>query len=108
LQHSHFAVVFVSQSAKMPIHSLSRKLTKNQRDSAVAKTKEQKKKEREKRVAQKKLVVAAKRREIAKQSETTDEKGARGKKVITAGVKQQPQAQVTSAKPNITHRRAGG
>jgi len=73
----------------------------------VAKTKQQKQKEREKRVAQKKLADTAKRREIAKT--TADAAPAavtRGGKVMTGGVKQK--AQVTSAKPTVAHRRAGG
>ena len=75
----------------------------------MAKSKDKKKKEREKRVAQKKLAEAAKRRELAKKNDSADSKGPRGKQVITAGVKQQQkQAQVTSGKPTVTHRRTGG
>lgn len=72
----------------------------------MAKNKQQKQKEREKRVAQKKLAAAAKRRELAKKSDEKPTGIPRGKKVITEGVKQK--SQVQSAKPNVTHRRAGG
>jgi len=72
----------------------------------VAKTKQQKQKDREKRVAKKKLETAAKRRETAKAAEEKPLGVPRGKKVITEGVKQK--AQVTSAKPTVAHRRAGG
>ena len=75
----------------------------------MAKSKDKKKKEREKRVAQKKLAEAARRREIAKKQDVTGAKGPRAKQVMTAGVKQQQQqAQVTSGKPTVTHRRTGG
>jgi hypothetical protein len=74
----------------------------------VAKSKQQKKKDREKRVAKQKLADAAKRREVAKKSDDSTDGGVRGKKVITAGVKQKAQAQVQSQKPTVTHRRTGG
>ena len=76
----------------------------------MAKSKDKKKKDREKRVAQKKLAEAARRRELAKKNDGSDNKGPRGAQVITAGVKQQQQkqAQVTSGKPTVTHRRTGG
>lgn len=77
--------------------------------SALAKSKQQKQKDREKRVAKKKLAAAAKRREAAKASDETADNGSRGKKVIAAGVKQtMTQGQLQSAKPQVTHRRAGG
>ena len=72
----------------------------------MAKSKQQKKKDREKRVAKQKLENAAKRREIASKSEETSTGGPRGKKVITAGVKQK--GQVQSQKPTVAHRRTGG
>jgi hypothetical protein len=71
----------------------------------VTKNKDQKKKERERRVAQKKLLETAKRREVAKKQDETTTGVPRARKVLTAGVKQ---AQVKTAKPAITHRRAGG
>jgi len=74
--------------------------------ATVAKNKQQKQKEREKRVAKKKLAAAAKRREVAKQTDEKPSGVPRGKKVITEGVKQK--SQVQSAKPTVTHRRAGG
>jgi hypothetical protein len=78
------------------------------KDRTVAKTKQQqqKQKEREKRVAQKKLADAAKRREVARTADAAPSSATRGGKVITEGVKQK--AQVVSAKPNVSHRRAGG
>ena len=77
----------------------------------MAKTKQQRQKEREKRVAKKKLAETAKRREQMKASNETKASGSRGQKVIGAGVKKsvaQSQAQVQSAKPQVTHRRSGG
>ena len=72
----------------------------------MAKSKQQKQKDREKRVAKQKLADAAKRRELQKQSDEKPTGQPRAKKVITEGVKQK--SQVTSSKPNVTHRRAGG
>lgn len=74
----------------------------------MAKSKDQKKKDREKRVAKQKLADAARRREVAKKTEENAPAVPRGKKVMTAGVKQKAQAQVKSAKPTVTHRRTGG
>ena len=77
----------------------------------MAKTKEQKKKDREKKVAQKKLAETAKRREIAKKSDATGNKGPRAAKVLTAGVKQQQKnqkSQVGAGKPAVVNRRTGG
>ncbi|MCP4172671.1 MAG: hypothetical protein GY758_18070 [Fuerstiella sp.] len=72
----------------------------------MAKSKEQKKKEREKRVAKQKLANAARRREIAKKTDDGSTNAARGRKVITAGVKQHGQVQTN--KPTVAHRRTGG
>ena len=73
----------------------------------MAKSKQQKKKDREKRVARQKLANTVRRREVAKKSASEPESGApRGKKVITAGVKQK--AQVPDVKQPIIHRRSGG
>ena len=71
----------------------------------MVKNKDHKKKERERRVAQKKLAETAKRREVAKKQDDSTGAVPRAKKVLTAGVKQ---AQVNTAKPSVTHRRAGG
>jgi len=75
-------------------------------EESVAKSKDQKKKEREKRVAKQKLADAARRREIAKNSDDSTTNAARGKKVMSAGVKQH--AQVQTNKPSFAHRRTGG
>ena len=72
----------------------------------MSKNKDKKKKAREQRVAKKKLADAARRREIAKQNEDKPSGAPRAKKVLTAGVQQQ--AQITSQKPQVTHRRTGG
>jgi hypothetical protein len=75
----------------------------------VAKNRQQKKKEREKRVAKQKLADAAKRREVARQSDQSSTKttgAARGSKVMTAGVRQQ--AQQPTFKPTNVPRRTGG
>ena len=73
----------------------------------MAKNKQQKQKDREKRVAKQKLADATKRRELQKQSDEKPTGQPRAKKVITEGVIPK-KSQVTSAKPNVTHRRAGG
>ncbi|MEZ6126114.1 MAG: hypothetical protein R3C49_23545 [Planctomycetaceae bacterium] len=77
----------------------------------MAKSKQQKQKDREKRVAKQKLMEAARMREIAKKTGAgADAGGARGAKVMTAGVKQQQtmNSQVQSGKPAIVSRRSGG
>lgn len=75
----------------------------------MSKSNDKKKKEREKRVAKQKLADAARRREAAKKSsDDASTKAPRAKKVITAGVKQQGQAQTQSHKPQILPRRSGG
>ncbi len=73
----------------------------------MAKNKQQKQKERERRVAKQKLAEAARRREITKNVKKSDAGVPRAKKVLTAGVQEKP-GQVTSQKPVVTHRRAGG
>jgi len=74
----------------------------------VAKNKDKKRKEREKRVAQKKLAEAARRRELAKESDASPTGIPRAKKVLTAGVQPKAQMQQGGGKPTVAHRRTGG
>jgi len=106
-QHSVVASEKISSQNPVSSTTLRDLLLKLQKfgKRIVAKNKDQKKKERERRVAQKKLTETAKRREVAKKQEDAPTGIPRAKKVLTAGVKQ---AQITTSKPSVTHRRAGG
>jgi hypothetical protein len=96
---------YLSHYLELSVHFLPQNYSSRDEES-VAKSKEQKKKEREKRVAKQKLADAARRREIAKKSDDSTTNAARGRKVITAGVKQHGQVQTN--KPSFAHRRTGG
>ena len=96
---------FPSHYLELSVHFFPQNYSSREEES-VAKSKDQKKKDREKRVAKQKLVDAARRREVAKTSEDSTTNTARGRKVITAGVKQH--AQVQTSKPSFAHRRTGG
>jgi hypothetical protein len=99
------ATDFLSHYLELSVH-FSSQIYSSWEAESVAKSKDQKKKDREKRVAKQKLADAARRREIAKKSDDGTSTAARGRKVMTAGVKQH--AQVQTSKPSFAHRRTGG
>lgn len=74
----------------------------------MSKNKDKKRKEREKRIAKKKLADAARRRELAKESDSSTTGVPRAKKVMTAGVQQKAKQSNTGGKPTVAHRRTGG